>query len=131
MKEKRALRYREKIDFIVRSMESIPDAPGGDLEISGVFYKLHTSVEAAMDLVAMVLKDLGEKIEEDYANIAALEGSGTVTGELAGKLKKCNGLRNYLVHRYNKVDDEIALGSVGEVRKALYDFVEVVEGFLK
>lgn len=131
MKEKRVIRYKDKIDFIVSSMESIPEVPKGDLEISGVFYKLHTSVEAAMDLVAMVLKDLGKKIEEDYANIEALEEAGTITEELAGKLKKCNGLRNYLVHRYNKVDDEIALSSVSEVRKTLYDFIEVVERFLK
>jgi uncharacterized protein YutE (UPF0331/DUF86 family) len=112
-------------------MESIPENPKGDLEISGVFYKLHTSIEAAMDLVAMVLKDLGKKIEDDYANIEALEEAGTITEELSGRLKKCNGLRNYLVHRYNKVDDEIALSSVSEVRKTLYDFVGVVERFLK
>ena len=131
MEEKRVLRYREKIDFIVRSMESIPEKPKGDLEISGVLYKLHTSIEAAMDLVAMVLKDRGEKIEEDYTNIGALEKSEMIVGGLAGKLKKCNGLRNYLVHRYNRVDEDIALGSVSEVRKTLYDFVEVVERILK
>ena len=131
MKEKRVIRYKDKIDFIVSSMESIPEEPKGDLEISGVFYKLHTSIEAAMDLAAMVLKDLGKKIEDDYTNIESLEGSGIITEELAGKLKKCNGFRNYLVHRYNKVDDEIALSSAGEVKKTLYDFVEVVERFLK
>ncbi|MEE8168660.1 MAG: DUF86 domain-containing protein [Candidatus Hydrothermarchaeales archaeon] len=131
MKEKRVIRYKDKIDFIVSSLESIPEEPKRDLEISGVFYKLHTSIEAAMDLVAMILKDLGKKIEDDYANIEALEESRTITRELSGKLKKCNGLRNYLVHRYNKVDDEVALSSVSEVKKTLYDFVEVVEGFLK
>jgi uncharacterized protein YutE (UPF0331/DUF86 family) len=65
MKEERAIRYREKMDFIVSSMEAIPSEPEGDLEISGVFYKMHTSIEAAMDLAAMLLKDLGIKVEED------------------------------------------------------------------
>lgn len=131
MKEKRTIRYRDKIDFIVSSMEVIPEKPEGDLEISGVFYKLHTSIEAAMDLVAMVLKDSGEKIEDDYTNIASLEESKRITESLAEKLRKCNGLRNYLVHRYNGVDDEIALGSVREVSQILYTFVGVVEEFLK
>lgn len=131
MKEERAIRYREKIDFIVSSLESIPKKTKGDLEVSGVLYKLHTSIEAAMDLAAMLLKDQGKKIEDDYANIESLKESGTITEALAVKLKKCNGLRNYLVHRYNKVDDEIALDSVGEVKKTLYDFVGVVEGILK
>lgn len=131
MKEKRIIRYKDKIDFIVSSMESIPEKPRDDIEISGAFYKLHTSIEAAMDLVAMVLKDSGEKIEDDYGNIDSLKSSDIITEALAETLKKCNGLRNYLVHRYNKVDDEIALNSIPEVRKTLYDFVGVVERFLK
>ncbi len=131
MKEKRIIRYKDKIDFIVSSMESIPEEVKGDLEISGAFYKLHTSIESAMDLVAMILKDSGEKIEDDYTNIESLEGSRIITEKLAVKLKECNGLRNYLVHRYDKVDDKIALSSVSEVKETLYGFVTVVERFLK
>lgn len=130
MKDERLIRYREKIDYIVRSLESIPEDPTGDLEISGVFYKLHTSIEAAMDLVAMLLKDLGRKVEDDYRNIEALEESATIPEELAGKLKKCNGLRNYLVRRYNRIDEGLALSYSTEVRKALFDLIEVVERFL-
>jgi uncharacterized protein YutE (UPF0331/DUF86 family) len=131
MKLERMIRYREKMDFIISSMESVPGEPKGDLEICGVFYKLHTSVEAAMDLAAMLLRDLGRKVEDDYRNLEALEELGTITGELAGGLKRCNGLRNYLVHRYNKLDEEIALGSAGDVRRTLYEFIEILERFLK
>lgn len=131
MKEERTVRYREKIDYIVSNLEDMPEEPEGELEIKGVFYNLHTSIEAAMDLVAMSLKDKGRKIEDDYRNIEALEESGAITGQLAEGLKKCNGLRNYLVHRYNKMDENIALGSVAEVRKILYDFIEVVEKSLR
>ena len=131
MKEERVTRYRDKIDYIVSSLEAIPEEAEGDLEIRGIFYNLHTSIEAAMDLAAMLLKDGGKKVEDDYANIEALEDSGIITSQLALGLKKCNGLRNYLVHRYNKMDDKIALDSVEEVRKILYDFIEVVEKFSK
>jgi hypothetical protein len=37
MKEKRIIRYKDKIDFIVSSMESIPEKLKGDLETSGAF----------------------------------------------------------------------------------------------
>lgn len=131
MKEERAVRYKDKIDYIVSSLEAIPEEPAGDLEIKGVFYSLHTAVEAAMDLVAMLLKDTGKKIEDDYTNIEVLEGTGIITGQLAENLKKCNGLRNYLVHRYDKLNDKIALDSVIDVKKTLYDFIEVVENFSK
>lgn len=131
MKDERAIRYREKIDYIVSSLEAIPEVAEGDLEIRGIFYSLHTSIEAAMDMMAMLLKDSGKKVEDDYANIEALEESRIITPQLALGLKKCNGLRNYLVHRYNKMDDRIALDSAEEVRKILYDFIDVVEKFSK
>jgi len=88
MKEKRIIRYKDKIDFIVSSMESIPEEVKGDLEISGAFYKLHTSIESAMDLVAMVLKDSGKKIEDDYTNIESLEGVGNHNRKARSKTER-------------------------------------------
>ncbi len=125
----RITRYRDKIDYIVDSLELIRE-PKNELELSGIFYRLHTSIEAAMDLTAMMVKDIGRKVEDDYLNIATLENSGIISRELAEQLRKCNGLRNYLVHRYNKVDEQIALDSIALVKKTLYEFIEVIEGFL-
>lgn len=59
LKPERLIRYREKMDHIVRSLESIPDEPKGELETCGIFYKLHTSIYSAMDLAAMLLRDVG------------------------------------------------------------------------
>jgi uncharacterized protein YutE (UPF0331/DUF86 family) len=38
--------------------------------------------------------------------------------------------RNYLVHRYNHVDDTIAMDSRSEVRDVFYEFIEIVERLL-
>lgn len=131
LKPERLIRYREKMDHIVRSLESIPDEPKGELEICGIFYKLHTSIDSAMDLAAMLLRDLGRKVEDDYKNIGSLEETGALKPDLAQKLRKCNGLRNYLVHRYDRLDEKLALDSVDDVKKTLYEFVEIVEGYLQ
>lgn len=77
--EKRIGRYRDKIDYIVDSLELIRE-PENELEKSGVFYRLHTSIEAAIDLIAMIVKDTGKKVEDDYLNIATLESSGIIYG---------------------------------------------------
>ena len=45
-------------------------------------------------------------------------------------MKKANGLRNILVHRYNGVSDQIALASAGEVKIILYRWIKIVEGVL-
>lgn len=126
----RGARYRDKLNYIVDSLELINVKPRSELEKSGVFYRLHTSIEAAMDLIAMSVRDIGRKVEDDYSNIEILRSSGLISRELAEHLKKCNGLRNYLVHRYNEVDDQIALESIDFVKKTLYSLLDAIEGFL-
>lgn len=124
-------RYREKIEYIIESLENIPENPERPIEISGTFYNLLTSIEAAMDISAMLVKDLGSIVEDDYTNLEKLEELGVVDSELGKKLKKCNGLRNWLVHRYNRVDSKLVLESVDEVKDTLIRFVEKVENVLK
>ena len=107
MRQTRLARYKEKSDYIVTAIESIPNTLESDIEMSAAYYKLHTSIEATMDIIAMLMKDLGEDVGDDYANIQNLERAKAITPKLAERLRRCNGLRNYLVHRYNGVDEEI------------------------
>lgn len=130
MKEERVLRYREKLRYVEDHLSELPGKPEGDLELGGVFYYIHTSVEAGMDLLAMMLKDMGNVVDDDYTNIERLEDDGVLSPSLADELKSCNGLRNHLVHRYNSFDEEIAVESIDEVRSALNELSEVVEEFL-
>lgn len=126
----RKKRYREKIDFIVEKIESFPKKDLTSLEKDGIFYGLIVIIEAAFDMTAMILKDVGKKVEDNYTNISSLQEVRKIPENLGEKLKKCNELRNLLVHRYNAIDDEVALDSVEEVKNILYEFIEFVEGFL-
>ncbi|MBS1263776.1 MAG: hypothetical protein MAG715_00967 [Methanonatronarchaeales archaeon] len=129
MKDERVLRYREKVRYIRDSLMDLPERPKDELEVSGVFYRLHTAIEAAMDLLAMMLKDLDKRVEDDYTNIETLK-DGPLSSELAEDLKRCNGLRNHLVHRYNSFDEDLALESVDKARDVLGELSSVVEEFL-
>ena len=124
------MRYRDKINYIVRNMESVQKDVKSKLELGGIFYGLHTAIEASMDVMAMLLKDLGEVVEDNYSNITRLKEIGIISADLADRLRKCNGLRNYLVHRYNSVDDTIALDSRQGIRDTFYEFIEIVERLL-
>ncbi len=129
MNESRLARYREKMEYVVDALESIRE-PRTQLELSGVFYNLITSIEASMDLIAMLLRDLGERVEDDYTNVDKLVELGILSEELGESLKKCNGLRNWLVHRYNRIDQELVMESVEEVKKALYSLLRRLEEIL-
>ncbi|MEM1670431.1 MAG: DUF86 domain-containing protein [Archaeoglobaceae archaeon] len=124
-------RYREKIEYILEALDEIPEEPKRPIEVSGTFYNLLTSIESAMDVCAMLVKDLGKRVEDDYSNIEILHELGILDKELAEKLKTCNGLRNWLVHRYNKLDKKIVLESVDKVRETLIEFIRRVEHVLE
>ena len=130
MTKDRINRYREKIEYIIEALEQIPEKPERPIEISGTFYNLHTSIESAMDIIAMLLRDLGFRVEDDYSNIEKLVELKVIDEKLGEKLKMCNGLRNWLVHRYNRIDMKIVLDSVDEVKEILMEFIERVEGVL-
>jgi len=130
MKKDRIARYREKMEYIIEALEQIPEKPERPIEISGIFYNLHTSIESAMDIIAMLLKDLGLRVEDDYSNIEKLVEFKVIDKKLGEKLKMCNGLRNWLVHRYNRIDTKIVLESVDEVKEILMKLIEKVEGVL-
>ncbi len=129
MDEGRLARYREKMEYVIEELNSIRE-PKSQLELSGVFYNLITSIEASMDLIAMLLRDLGERIEDDYSNVDKLVDLGIIEKDLGESLKRCNGLRNWLVHRYNRVDADLVLDSVEEIKEALYSLLKKIEVIL-
>jgi uncharacterized protein YutE (UPF0331/DUF86 family) len=137
MKTERARRYRDKLDLIILragQAQTWLDEQGSEDFLADDKTKLATykafqeAVEASMDLVAMMCKDQGDNPQDDYGNLDRLvvlrEGSREV-------LKEANGLRNHLVHRYNKRDDQLAWQSMGDLLAGIFDFAEEVEAWLE
>jgi uncharacterized protein YutE (UPF0331/DUF86 family) len=128
-KEMRYKRYRDKISYIVDHLEHLPQAQKTRVEKSATFYDLHTSIEAAIDLIAMYLKDKGVQVDDDYTNLEKLLELN-LDSELISNLKQVNGLRNYLVHRYNTFDEKVVLNAIPAVKKTLYQWIDIIEAFL-
>lgn len=70
-------------------------------------------------------------MEDDFRNIESLEEIGALEPDLAQKLRKCDCLGNSLVHRYDKLNEKLTLDSVDDVKKTLYEFIEIVEDYLQ
>ncbi|MHA1851771.1 MAG: type VII toxin-antitoxin system HepT family RNase toxin [Candidatus Thorarchaeota archaeon] len=128
----RNTRYKTKMLYIqacLTKIEEVLPTPSG-IVLMGVFYAISTAIEAAIDMVAMLCKDMGIMPKGDYENIQSILEQGLISKNLAEDLKKCNGLRNFLVHQYNGVDDDIVLESIPYVGTALVKFNEIVEVYL-
>lgn len=51
----------------------------------------------------MICKDTGIPLKDDYTNIEAVEELGIINENLMEKPVEANGLRNRLVHHYNRL----------------------------
>ena len=72
---KRKDQYSRKFEFIIDKISLLPDNIEENIfYIDALFYRLQVSVDAAMDIVAMLCKDLGITVKDDYSNIDELEG---------------------------------------------------------
>lgn len=130
MDELRLKRYHDKINYIVDNIEDLPIDTKNKFEKRGIFYSIQTAIESIIDLIAMLIKDLGVQVKDDEINITTIIKKRNLNPDLGVKLKKANGLRNILVHRYNEIDEQIILDSVNEIKDLLYQWLDIVEATL-
>lgn len=137
--EIRLKRYREKIIHMEERISLInewvsnysdEDFISDEKTKLAVYKAFQEIVESAMDIIAMICKDASVPPKDDYTNIETLKELGIINAEVMEKLVEANGLRNRLVHHYNKLDDRIAFESIKELLDDLLIFVEVVEGWI-
>jgi len=127
---KREEQYARKAEYVFFCVERMR-MPECERDVFALFYLIHTAVEAAMDIAAMLVKDLGFTPKDDYENIQTLRSVGVIGAGLAEDLGKLNGLRNVLVHRYNKIDEQLVIESLEDIKRILKGFVEAAENALR
>ena len=136
----RSKKYLRKLEHLDRAVDLLGEWVGNtpketfltDMKTKYASYKaFQEATEVAMDLCAMITKDEGRITKDDYSNIETLVELKIISERLAEKLKECNSLRNWIVHRYNKLDDKIAYDRIKSLMDSLIEFSEVVKGWLE
>lgn len=132
MDKLRLARYHDKMQYILSSFgiveQLLPDPD--ETQTNALYYLLLTAIESAMDIIAMLVKDLGRVPKGDQSNITTLHSLSIIKDETRNELFLCNGLRNVLVHQYNGIDRVIVLESVPRVTATLKILIDAAEGFL-
>lgn len=109
--------FEEEVDFI--DTHSICDA----VTERALLHSLQVCVEISLDIVSMLVRDLGMVVEDDYTNIEKLAKEGIIRAEEMKSLKEYNGLRNSIVHRYNNLDIGLVETALEGIEK-LYNIIE-------
>ncbi|ALM74409.1 type VII toxin-antitoxin system HepT family RNase toxin [Thermococcus barophilus] len=127
----RRQRYLEKLEKFEEEYEFIKRHEMKD-EVTqrALLYSLQLCVDIAMDVVAMLTKDLGITVEDDYTNIERLLKKGVISKNEAELLKRFNGLRNAIVHKYDRLNLTVVkegLHKIDELYKVVVKLIEKYE----
>ncbi|MCZ7360739.1 MAG: DUF86 domain-containing protein [Candidatus Methanoperedens sp.] len=121
-------RYLSKLETLIKEEEFIRDHRIED-EITerALLHALEISVEISMDIIAMKIRDMGLKVEDDATNIEKITHERIISKGEADFLRQMNGVRNFIVHRYNKLDMDIineALSRISELKGMVIKIAE-------
>lgn len=128
---KRQLRYRQKINFIVDRISNIPKNIGDSLTIDATLYRVQTSIDAVADIMAMLVKDKGREVGDDYNNIETLLKIKVLNKKLADDLTMLNGLRNAIVHKYNTFEEIAVIKNIEQIKRIIKNFLGIIENETK
>lgn len=126
----RLQRYRKKQTYIVDSLVFIQPLGSDELRNRGVLYSIQTVIEGVIDIVAMLVKDLGMLVEEDSKNIQKLVDYKNLDQKVGEDLVRANGFRNLVVHRYNGISEDKVSNAIEEIQQIIPKWLKIVEEVL-
>jgi len=92
---------------------------------------LQEAIEAALDINAHLIAELGRAVPDDYYGGFLKVGElQIVPPALARDLAPAAGLRNRLVHEYDAIDDARVLAAIGRALELFPRYIEAIEGYL-
>lgn len=97
----------------------------------GIYKRVEFCIQNALDVCSVINSDLELGIPSSEDDIVKnLVEDKILSAELGEKLMRMKGFRNILVHRYGRIDDEVAFECVREGLKDFHQFAEEIDGAL-
>ncbi|MDI6806978.1 MAG: DUF86 domain-containing protein [Candidatus Aenigmarchaeota archaeon] len=134
MEEKR---YRQKLNELENRLEFLKGNLSWKEEFisnrmlkKACYKEFQEAVEIVSDILAMIVKDSGKAVEDDYTNIEIVS-KVLNSSDIKSGLRSAHGLRNILVHEYNEINDELAFDSILENIEVLKKFADMAKEWLR
>ena len=123
----------ESIDLVRENLpDSFEDFSRLGLVKDGIYKRTEFAIENVFDICAIINADLLlEMPENDYGIVENLAKRDILTHEMAEKIRKMRGFRNIMVHRYGRIEDEIAYSILRNSLDDFGQFIDLIERFLE
>ncbi|MCX9082385.1 MAG: DUF86 domain-containing protein [Candidatus Methanoperedens sp.] len=121
-------RYLTKVERFIKEEEFImTHTLENEVTERALLYSLQVSVEISMDIIAMKIRDMGLKVDDDATNIEKITGKGIISQEEAAFLREMNGVRNFVVHRYDRLDMNMVKEAISRIDELKGIVIKVAE----
>ncbi len=130
---------RSKLGHIVESLDALrplarltlPEYRTRIYERKAAERLLQEGIEAALDINAHVIAELGASVPDGYyGGFVKLGEIGVLSRELADSLAQSTGLTNRLVHEYGGLDEAKVLASIAVMLDLSPRYIQAVEAYL-
>ena len=135
------MRVDDKIMEIEKYLQELSEIVPGDFEeyrenlekkaaCERYFQKI---IEAAVDLTFLVIKENKLKTpEENKEALDILSGKEIISNKISEKLKDAIGMRNFIIHQYEKLNDEIVFEALTEqLERDIKEFISSIKSAIK
>ncbi|EEB74163.1 DUF86 domain-containing protein [Thermococcus sp. AM4] len=131
---------RSKLEEVMESLRLVEENLPDDFETfeslglikDGIYKRIEFAIQNVIDICAIINSDLRLAMPEREEDVfEGLVRAGIIPREMAEKLRLMKGFRNILVHRYGRINDELAFEVLHEHLGDIYEFVELIEKFLE
>ena len=111
----------ENIELVKGSFpENITKFKALGLVKDGIYKKIEASIQEIISICSIINSDLKLGIPSNRDDIIiALKNNNILSSKMAEIIKGLKGFRNFLVHRYGKINDEVAFK---DIKQGLSDF---------
>jgi uncharacterized protein YutE (UPF0331/DUF86 family) len=92
---------------------------------------IQLTVDAITGAADLIVRETGhEPSTSEPESLAQVQALGVISEQLARVLMQATGLRNRLVHAYQRIDDERVLAASGELVRRAREYVAATEEWL-
>lgn len=134
-------RYLDKIQKVETYSENLDDwithHPIDDLDekqdlhwIFAIIHIFQNIAEVLADVSAMILKDENIPVKDNYTNYEILYNREIISRRSWESLRKINGLRNRITHKYNGLNYKIAWDAMQELEEQIQEILEELKKWL-
>jgi len=131
-------RIKDKIIEVEKYLEELFQIVPQNFEEYGTDFKIRAAceryfekiIESVIDFGFLIVKEKNLRIPESDENIFdILVEENLISVELSERLKDAKGMRNFIIHQYEKINDELVFEIITEqLEKDITDFINSIGG---